>query len=67
MAYESVPMDGFLLPDGTMARMSDVVTATDHHRICQEIMLIQRALGVESDGLIGPATRLAIRNLKINK
>ena len=61
--YATVPIDGFKLPDGSIARMSDVVTATDHHRICQEIMLIQTALGIKADGLIGPETRDAIRRL----
>ena len=61
--YELEPADGFRLPDGNIARMSDVVTETDHHRLRQEIMLIQRALGVRVDGLIGPETRYAIRQL----
>jgi len=61
--YAPVSIDGFKLPDGTVARMSDVVPATNHHRICQELMLIQSALGVAPDGLIGPKTREAIRRL----
>jgi lysozyme family protein len=61
--YEPVSIDGFKLPNGALALMSDVVLATDHHRIAQEIMLIQSALGVKADGLIGPETREAIRRL----
>jgi lysozyme family protein len=61
--YEPVPIDGYLLPDGTMARIDEVVAATDHFRISQEIILIQRTLGVKDDGKIGPETRKAIRRL----
>lgn len=67
------PIDGanfFELPCGRVAKMSDVVeldpntsSTTDMIRYQEEVRLIQRALGVEPDGKIGPDTRRAARDI----
>lgn len=67
--YEPVILPTFMfkLPDGGNGLMSDVVEPTNGYRLGQEIRLIQRAIGVKEDGLIGPETREAIRRLAVSQ
>ena len=60
--YDDAGTDrGYRLPDGSLGFMRDQVDLLiDGRRAKQEIMLLQKALGVRVDGIIGPETRGAI-------
>jgi hypothetical protein len=57
-----LPQD-FVLPTGGIGNMDDIVTVRQAGRYEMEVMLIQRALGVRDDGIIGPETRNAVAQL----
>ena len=50
----------FRLHSGRAASMEDVVTVDDRARYVEEVKMIQMALGVRADGIIGPETRRAV-------
>jgi hypothetical protein len=51
--YAPIGIDCYQLPNGRVAMMNEEVMADDMGRITQEIMLIQCAIGVKPDGIIG--------------
>jgi peptidoglycan hydrolase-like protein with peptidoglycan-binding domain len=62
----------FLLPDGSVGFMDDIVSIrrgdlNSALRYEAEVKLIQAALGVEPDGIIGPKTRAAARALFLRR
>lgn len=65
-AYAPTAANCFMLPDGSIALMSDIVTVDNRARYIQEVRLLQQALGVKPDGIIGPKTRAAARDLPTN-
>jgi lysozyme family protein len=59
--YTAGEMPSYTLPDGSHARMDEQVSPMSApQRTRMEIMLIQRALGVPEDGIIGIETRMAV-------
>lgn len=63
MTYELVSIDGYKLPDGTVATMDEMVTVADKPRYLQEVALLKQAIGAnyesagEGGAVIGPRTR----------
>lgn len=59
MTYDLVNIEGYRLPDGSVATMDDVVQHNDKPRYGQEVALIKQALGCTEDpgNSIGPHTR----------
>lgn len=63
-AFAPKSIDVFELLDGTLVSMNSV-TQNNNPLYRQEVMLIQLALGVTPDGIIGPQTRRAARRAAI--
>lgn len=56
----------FRLPNGKDGSMKDVITIDDRGRYVEEVKLIQMALGVAPDGIIGPDTRHAAQRIAMS-
>ena len=61
--YKDAPSRSFLLPEGGVGNFDEEVSASRPERYRQEVMLLQKALGVVPDGIIGPKTRAAAEEL----
>ena len=59
--YEPITVQAFRLPNGGIGNMPDEVDVSTIDRYRQEVMLLQIALGVTPDGIIGPNTRTAAK------
>lgn len=56
-----LPNHAFRLPDGSMGWMNEEISMDNGLRYREEVKLIQMALGVKPDGIIGPETRTAAK------
>lgn len=61
--YEPRAVTSYELPNGEIVKYRELVRplVSTGERVRQEIMLLQMALGVRPDGIIGPKTRDAAR------